>query len=77
MAGKRYSDEELLDLLRQVELDLNTGSDVESACRKAGAVISRIVPSASATAVWRKSQFQEFRSLEKENARLKRSVTDL
>ena len=68
MARKRYSDEELLNLLRQIELDLNTGSDVESACRKAGV-------SAAAYYTWRKryggmvkSQLQELRSLEKENA---------
>ena len=36
MARKRYSDEDIMNLLRQIELDLNTGSDVESACRKAG-----------------------------------------
>ena len=36
MARKRYSDEDILNLLRQIELDLNGGSDVGSACRKSG-----------------------------------------
>ena len=36
MARKRYSDEDILSLLRQIELDLNGGRDVGSACRKAG-----------------------------------------
>lgn len=35
MARKWYSDEDILNLLRQIELDLNTGSDIETACRKA------------------------------------------
>ena len=35
MARNRYSEEDILNLLRRIELDLNTGSDVESACRKA------------------------------------------
>jgi len=77
MARKRYSDEDILNLLRQIELDLNTGSNVESACRKV-----RISDATYYT--WRKryggmakSQLQEFKALEKENARLKRIVADL
>ena len=36
MARKRYSDEDILNLLRQIELELAAGSDVGSACRKVG-----------------------------------------
>ncbi|NQY40010.1 MAG: hypothetical protein HRT80_07925 [Henriciella sp.] len=36
MARKRYSDEDVLRLLREIELSLAEGLDVESACRKAG-----------------------------------------
>ena len=74
MARKRYSDEDILNLLRQIELDLNTGSDVQSACRRAG--VSDVT-----YYTWRKryggmakSQLQEFKNLEKENGRLKRIV---
>jgi putative transposase len=77
MVRKRYSDEDILNLLRQIELDLNAGSDVVSACRKAGV-------SDATYYNWRKryggmarSQLQEFKMLEKENARLKRIVADL
>lgn len=77
MARKRYSDEDILNLLRQIELGLNGGSDVGSACRKAGI-------SEATYYTWRKryggmakSQLQELRTLEKENARLKRIVADL
>ena len=36
MARKRYSDEDVLNLLRQIELSLASGSSVEIACRSAG-----------------------------------------
>ena len=36
MARKRYSDEDEINLLRQIELSLSSGSDVQSACRFAG-----------------------------------------
>ena len=33
---KRYSDEDVLKLLREIDNDLRDGLDVVSACRKAG-----------------------------------------
>ena len=36
MARKRYSDEDCLRNLRQVELDLTAAADVAKACRTAG-----------------------------------------
>ena len=36
MARKRYSDEDFLNILRQVELDLAAGGDVAKACQTAG-----------------------------------------
>ena len=36
MARKRYSDEDVLRLLREIEGSLADGLDVVSACRKAG-----------------------------------------
>lgn len=77
MAGKRYSDEDVINLLRQIELSLSSGSDVQSACRSAGV-------SDATYYKWRKryggmgrSQLSELKALEKENMRLKRIVTDL
>ncbi len=35
MARKRYSDEDVLNLLRQIELGLASGSSVATACRSA------------------------------------------
>jgi len=77
MVRKRYSDEDVINLLRQIELSLSSGSDVQTACRSAGV-------SDATYYKWRKryggmgrSQLSELKALEKENMRLKRIVTDL
>jgi putative transposase len=36
MARKRHSDDDILKLLREIELKLASGSDVQSACRGVG-----------------------------------------
>ena len=36
MARKRYSDEDCLKLLREIELQLAAGSDIATSCRSAG-----------------------------------------
>jgi len=76
MARKRFSDEDILNLLRQIELSLASGSDVASACRSAGVDATYYN--------WRKryggmgrSQLQELKTMEKENSRLKRIVAEL
>ncbi len=77
MARKRYSDEDILRLLREIELHLASGQDVSTACRTAGV-------SDATYYNWRKkfggmgrSQLSELKSLEKENQRLKKIVADL
>ncbi len=77
MARKRYSDEDCLRILRQVELDLAGGADVAKACRAAGI-------SDATYYIWRKKfggmakgQLAELKALEKENQRLKKIVANL
>lgn len=77
MARKRHSDEDILKLLREIEVRLASGSDVTSAFRAAGI-------SDATYYTWRKkfggmarSQLSEMRALEKENQRLKKIVADL
>ena len=77
MSRKRSSDEEILKLLREIEVQLASGSDVSSACRAAGI-------SDATYYNWRKkfggmgrSQLSQLRALEKENQRLKKIVADL
>ena len=77
MARKRYSDEDCLKILRQIEVDLAAGADVATACRSAGI-------SDATFYTWRKkfggmgrSQLKELMALAKENQRLKKIVSDL
>lgn len=77
MVRKRYSDEDILKLLREMEIHLSSGSDISSACRSVGI-------SDATYYNWRKryggmgrSQLSELKALEKENERLKKIVTTL
>ena len=77
MARKRYSDEDCLRSLRQVEVDLAAGADLATACPSTGI-------SDATFYTWRKkfggmgrSQLTELKALEKENQRLKKIVSDL
>ncbi|OUV18788.1 MAG: hypothetical protein CBC58_00040 [Cellulomonadaceae bacterium TMED98] len=77
MAGKRYSDEDALKILREIDVHLHDGLDVVSSCRKAGI-------SDKTYYHWRKkfggmgrSQLSEMRALRKENERLKKILTEL
>ena len=77
MARKRFSDEDVLRLLREIELNLASGHDVASACRTAGI-------SDATYYTWRKrfggmgkSQLSQMKALEKENERLKKIVATL
>ena len=77
MGRKRYSDEDVLKLLREIDVHLHDGLDVVSACRKAAI-------SVKSYDYWRKrfgglsrSPISEMKLLKKENERLKKIVADL
>ena len=77
MARKRFGEEDILKLLRQIELSFDSGSDVATACRTAGV-------SDATYYAWRKkyggmgkSQLREMKELEKQNAQLKKIVAEL
>ncbi|MEP0521123.1 MAG: transposase [Hyphomicrobiales bacterium] len=77
MARKRYSDENALKILREIDIHLHNALDVVSACRKAGI-------SDKTYCYWRKKfgglgrpQLSEMKALKKENERLKEIVADL
>ena len=77
MARKRYSDEDVFRLLREIELSLASGSDVATACRSAGV-------SDATYYTWRKrfggmgrSEMANLKALQKENDRLKKIVAEL
>ena len=73
---ERHPDEDISKLLREFEPKLTAGNDLGSACRSVGI-------SDATYYNWRKrfggmgrSQLSELKSLEKENARLKKIVTE-
>ena len=77
MARKRYSDEDILKLLREIELKLAEGSDVQAACRAVGVSDASYYNWRRRFGGMARSQLSELRGLEKENARLKKIVAEL
>ncbi len=77
MARKRYSDEDVLRLLREIELNLASGQDVASACRLAGISDATYYKWRKRFGGMGKSQLSELKALEKENERLKKIVATL
>ncbi len=77
MPKKRFSAEQIVTLLRQIEVSMAQGKSAPIACREAGI-------SEQSYYRWRKEyggldldQARRMKELEKENARLKRLVADL
>lgn len=77
MPKKRFSAEQIVTLLRQIEVAMGQGRSAQLACREAGI-------SEQSYYRWRKEyggldldQAKKMKDLEKENTRLKRLVADL
>lgn len=74
---KKRSPEEVVKILRDIEIEQGKGSSQEDACRKSGITLQTFYR-------WRKEfgglqidQARRLKELENENARLKRVVADL
>ena len=77
MAKKRYSAEQIIQLLREVEIHASEGKSISQASRQIGVTEQTYYR-------WRKEygglntgQAKRLKNLEKENSRLKRLVVDL
>ena len=77
MSTKRYKAEQIVTLLRQIEVEIANGKTIPQACREAQITAPTYYR-------WRKeygglkpSQAKRLRGLEQENARLKRVVAEL
>ena len=77
MAWKRHSDEDTLELLREIELKLAIGSDVASACRGVGISDATYYNRRKRFGGLGRYQLSKMRSLEKEHVRLKKIVAEL
>ena len=73
MARNRHSDEDVLRLLREIELKLSGGSDVASSRRRVGISDATYYNWRRRFGGMGRSQLSEMKSLEKENARLKKN----
>lgn len=77
MAKKRFKEEQIVSLLRQIEVQMSQGMAVDEACRQAEITNQTYYR-------WRKrygglslDQTKRLKALEKQNAQLKRVVADL
>lgn len=77
MSKKRYSEEEIITKLREVEVNVRSGETMERAIRNIGVTNNTYYK-------WRKkygglelNQAKQMKEMEKENARLKKLVADL
>ena len=77
MARKKHSPEQIVAILRQIEVEVANHKPIGQACREAGITEQTYYR-------WRKEygglkleQARRMKQLEKENARLRRLVTDL
>ena len=77
MARKRYSEDNILRLIREVEVHCSSGMDVVSACRAAGVSDKTYNGWRRKYGGMNRARLSEMKSLEKENLRLKKIVADL
>ena len=76
MPRKQYAPEQIIDTLRQAEVELAQGTTVGVVCRKLGITYQTCYRWRKEYGGLRVDQAKRFRELEKENARLKRIVAD-
>ena len=69
MARKRYSDEDCLTSLREIELQLSSGLDMASVCRSGGSSDPTYHTWPERFGGMARSQLAELKTLEKENSR--------
>ena len=77
MARKRYTAEEIISQLRTVEIETAKGIGIVDACRKLGITEQTYYRWKKEYGGLRVDQAKRLKSLEQENARLKRLVADL
>jgi transposase-like protein len=77
MGRKRYTPEQIINMLREAELIQSKGSTAIEACRKLGISEQTYYRWRKEYGGMRVDQAKRLKELEKENARLKKLVADL
>lgn len=76
MPRKQYTAEQIIDMLRQAEVELAQGATIPIVCRKLGITDQTYYRWRKEYGGLRVDQAKRLRELEKENGRLKRIVAD-
>jgi len=77
MPRKHYSTEQIIMILRQVEIRVGQDNTVEEAVREAGITLNTYYRWRKEYGTMTASKARELKALEKENIRLKKLVADL
>lgn len=77
MIRKRFTEGNILNILRQVEMDLSSSATVESALRTVGISYAKYNKWRKMYGGMGKAKLHGSKAMEKENARLKRILADL
>ena len=76
MARKRFKPEQIIHMLREAEIKLASGSTVGEVCRSVGITEQTYYRWRKSYGGMQVSQARKLKSLEQENARLKKLVAD-
>ena len=77
MARKTYTPEQIINKLREAEIQINQGAPISEASRKIGVTEQTYYRWRKEYGGLRIEQAKKLKNLEKENARLKKLVADL
>lgn len=77
MKAKRHSPEQIIKILRTIEIDSDKGTTLEESARKHGVNVQTIYRWKKEYGGLRVDQAKRLKELEGENAKLKRLVADL
>jgi len=75
--NKRHTAEEIVNKLRQADVELSKGSSIANACKQIGVTDQTYYRWRREYGGLKVDQAKRFKDLEKENARLKKLVADL
>ncbi len=77
MANKKYSPEQVVKILRDIEIEQGKGTSQEEACRKSGMTTQTYYRYRKEYGGLQVDQARRLKELEIENQRLKKAIADL
>ena len=77
MARKKYAPEEIIQILRTIEIEIGKGISQEESARKSGITVTTLNRWKKEYGGLRVDQAKRLKELEQENARLKKLVADI